>query len=163
MTTPEGTAFVPTSASSRGRATSEKKRLPVPNRTGKTSSKISSASPCSISAGVNVELPQTIRSGPSFAFNTGSRSPAAGDAPAPYIHCLHAGKKFPVDRVRFSRNARLNSRPEGSKNARTPDFIGFLAFTFLTSLSGAVVAIDRVGQRDTRWLIPLNGVRRLPG
>ena len=34
MTTPEDAAFVPTSASSRGGAPSEKKRLPVPDRTG---------------------------------------------------------------------------------------------------------------------------------
>jgi hypothetical protein len=34
MMTPEDTAFVPTSASSRGGAPSEKIRLPVPNRTG---------------------------------------------------------------------------------------------------------------------------------
>ncbi len=56
------------SASSRGGTPSEKKRLPVPNRIGKTSSKTSSASPCSSSTGVSVELPQTIRSGPSFAW-----------------------------------------------------------------------------------------------
>jgi hypothetical protein len=76
---------------------------------------------------------------------------------------MHAGKIFPIDRVRIARDARLNSRPVISKNARKPDFIRFLAFTLLTPLSGAVLAIDRVGQRDTRWLIPLNGVRRLPG
>jgi hypothetical protein len=34
MTTPEDAAFVPTSASSRGGDPSEKKRLPVPNKTG---------------------------------------------------------------------------------------------------------------------------------
>jgi hypothetical protein len=67
MTTPEDAAFVPTSASSRGGGPSEKKRLPVPKRTGSTRSKTSSASPCSSSTGVSVELPQTIRSGPSFA------------------------------------------------------------------------------------------------
>jgi hypothetical protein len=67
MMTPEDTAFVPTSASSRGGVPSEKRRLPVPNRTGKTSSKISSASPCSSSTDVSVELPQTIRCGPPFA------------------------------------------------------------------------------------------------
>ena len=67
MMTPEDTAFVPTSASSRGGALSQEKRLPVPNKTGKTSSKTSSASPCSSSTGVSVELPQTITSGPFFA------------------------------------------------------------------------------------------------
>jgi hypothetical protein len=60
MTTPEDAAFVPTSASSRGGAPSEKKRLPMPNRIGQTSSKTSSASPCSRSNGVSVELPQTV-------------------------------------------------------------------------------------------------------
>ena len=45
--TPEDTAFVLTSASSRGAVPSEKKRLPAPNRTGKTSNTISSASSCS--------------------------------------------------------------------------------------------------------------------
>src|SRR6266567_482071 len=67
MMTPEPTAFVLTSASSRGGVPSEKIRLPVPNRTGNTSSMTSSASPCSSSTGVSVELPQTISCGPLFA------------------------------------------------------------------------------------------------
>ena len=67
MMTPEDTAFVLTSASSRGGVPSAKMRLPVPNRTGKTSRQISPASSCSSSPSVSVELPQTNRSGPSFA------------------------------------------------------------------------------------------------
>jgi len=35
------------------------------------------------------------------------------------------------------------------------DFIGFTALRLLIKLSGAVVAADWVGQRDTRWLTPL--------
>ena len=36
-----------------------------------------------------------------------------------------------------------------------PDFIEPIAFCLLMKLSGAVVAIDLVGQRDTKWLTPL--------
>ena len=42
-----------------------------------------------------------------------------------------------------------------SKSAGMPDFIGPIAFCLLMKLSGAVVAIDLVGQRDTKWLTPL--------
>jgi len=35
------------------------------------------------------------------------------------------------------------------------DFIGLIARRRLRKLSGAVVAIDSVGQRDTKWLVPL--------
>jgi hypothetical protein len=78
MTTPEDTAFVLTSASSRGGVPSEKKRLPVPNRTGKTSSTTSSARSCSSSTGVSVELPQTIKSGPPFALMRRTPSTMSG-------------------------------------------------------------------------------------
>jgi hypothetical protein len=42
-----------------------------------------------------------------------------------------------------------------SKSAEMPDFIEPIAFCLLMKLSGAVVAIDLVGQRDTKWLTPL--------
>jgi|SRR5215813_8287476 len=35
------------------------------------------------------------------------------------------------------------------------DFIGFIEVVLMIKLSGAVVAMDYVGQRDTRWLTPL--------
>ena len=44
---------------------------------------------------------------------------------------------------------------EKSKCVRTSDFIGFTAHRLRFKLSGAEVAIDCVGQRDTRWLTPL--------
>jgi hypothetical protein len=69
--------------------------------------------------------------------------------------CELRGKIFPPGRVRIAWNARLSSRAEISKNAGTPDFIEPLALTLLMKLSGAVLAINRVGQRDTRWLTPL--------
>jgi hypothetical protein len=78
MMTPEDTAFAPTSESSRERAPSEEKRLPVPNRTRKTSGETSSASPCSSSVGVSVELPQTITSGPPFALRRRTPSTMSG-------------------------------------------------------------------------------------
>src|SRR5262249_11156278 len=37
-------------------------------------------------------------------------------------------RRLTVDRVRIARNVRLRSRPEVSKIAGTPDFIGFLRF-----------------------------------
>jgi len=42
-----------------------------------------------------------------------------------------------------------------SKSTGTADFIGVIAHCPLMNHSGAVVAIDWVGQRDTRWLTPL--------
>ena len=42
-----------------------------------------------------------------------------------------------------------------SKTAGTFDFIGLTAGALLKNLSGAVLAIVYVGQRDTRWLTPL--------
>src|SRR5438552_10279440 len=79
MMTPEGTAFVLTSVSSRGGVPSANKRLPEPNRTGNTSSTTSSARPCWSSTGVSVELPQTIRCGPCFALTR--RTPSTMSAP----------------------------------------------------------------------------------
>src|SRR5215471_21431847 len=82
MMTPEDTALVLTSASSRGGVPSEKKRLPVPSRTGKTSSQISSASSCSSNTGASVELPQTIRCGPSIALTRRTRAPMSAPRPS---------------------------------------------------------------------------------
>jgi hypothetical protein len=42
-----------------------------------------------------------------------------------------------------------------SENAEKSDFIGLTAGPPLKNRSGAVLAITYVGQRDTRWLIPL--------
>ena len=42
-----------------------------------------------------------------------------------------------------------------SKNDGTIDFIGLTAGALLQNISGAVLAIVYVGQRDTRWLTPL--------
>jgi hypothetical protein len=86
MMTPDGTAFVLTSASSRGGVPSEKIRFPVPNTTGKTSSKTSSASSCSSSTGVSVELPQTIRCGPLFALIRRTPSTISGPRPSAGPH-----------------------------------------------------------------------------
>src|SRR5262245_17926322 len=44
---------------------------------------------------------------------------------------------------------------EMSKNAGTSDFIGLTALPLLNNISGAVLAIVYVGQRDTSWLTPL--------
>jgi hypothetical protein len=56
-----------TNSNERGGVPSAKMRFPVPNRTGKTTSRTSSARPCSSSGDVSVELPERITSGPSCA------------------------------------------------------------------------------------------------
>ena len=63
--TPDGVACVLTSSNARAGVPSATKRFPVPNRTGETISTTSSASPCSSSVDVSVELPERMRSGPS--------------------------------------------------------------------------------------------------
>src|ERR1035437_9228184 len=55
--TPDARAFVLTSSNECGGVPSAKMRFPVPNKTGKTTSRTSSASPCSSSVDVSVELP----------------------------------------------------------------------------------------------------------
>src|ERR1039458_6138096 len=65
--TPDARAFVLTSSNERGGVPSAKMRFPVPNKTGKTTSRTSSASPCSSSVDVSVELPERITSGLSCA------------------------------------------------------------------------------------------------
>src|SRR5262249_26052590 len=40
-------------------------------------------------------------------------------------------------------------------NVGTSDFIGLMARLLMKNFSGAILAIDYVGQRDTRWLTPL--------
>jgi hypothetical protein len=42
-----------------------------------------------------------------------------------------------------------------SENAGKSDFIGLKALPLQKNISGAVLAIVYVGQRDTRWLTPL--------
>ena len=56
----------------------EKAVYPFRLRTGKVSSKTSSASSCSSSSGVKVELPQTITSAPSFALMRRTPSTISG-------------------------------------------------------------------------------------
>jgi hypothetical protein len=65
------------------------------------------------------------------------------------------GKIFLVDRVRIALNTWLSSRAKKTKCAGTLDFIGLIARLHLKNFSGAVIAIDYVGQRDTKWLVPL--------
>src|ERR1043166_8390440 len=63
--TPDGVACVLTSSNSCAGVPSAKKRFPDPKRTGETISTASSASPCSSSIDVSVELPERTRPGPS--------------------------------------------------------------------------------------------------
>ncbi len=65
------------------------------------------------------------------------------------------GKFFLADRVRIAWNAWLKLSTEKSKRAGEVDFIGLIALSFHKRTSGAVFAFDCVGQRDTRWFIPL--------
>src|SRR5437870_5035743 len=65
MRTPVGVDVVLTSSNVRAGVPSANKRFPVPNSTGETINTASSASPCSSTVDVSVELPERTSPGPS--------------------------------------------------------------------------------------------------
>ena len=89
---PDGIAFVLTSSNERGGVPSAKKRFPVPKRTGETISTASSASPCSSSVDVSVELPERIRSGPSCDLMRRTPRTMSGPRPSNGPHSRLSGR-----------------------------------------------------------------------
>jgi hypothetical protein len=62
-----------------------------------------------------------------------------------YVNAL--GKIFPADRVRIAREICSNHRPGLENTLELLILLGFHLMKFF----GAMLAIDQVGQRDTRW------------
>jgi hypothetical protein len=81
-----------TSANACAGVPSAKKRFPVPNRTGETISTASSASPCSTSVDVSVELPERTRPGPSCDLMRRTPSTRSGPTPSNGPHARLAGR-----------------------------------------------------------------------
>ena len=116
---PDGKAFVLTSSNARGGVPSAKRRFPLLNRTGLTSSTTSSARPCSSSVDVTVELPERIRSGPSSDLMRQMSSTMSGRRPSNGPHSRLSGLWVAtcfVEGVRHKTARRL--RPEAPTRHR---------------------------------------------